>query len=243
MAGASELDSFVRKFVNLWKAGSHAKLHVETLDGDAFVNLQVGLGHALPEHGGHHGGGPSKQRRRIRRAAARKAKSTAEVAEEAAATASDVNGKVTAEEAVKADEKVAAEDSLDESGNLSCKYPASPIPQLDGTGDVKAKYELKIEAPEVVTHEDIVEAIDANFLGTLDDVNVEKNNFLRHFNVKKVTDDQSLLKIYTMVVNDDPIVTDIVEGWKERYKFDELAFKNYDYENIKIRVKEVKRLS
>ena len=80
---------------------------------------------------------------------------------------------------------------------------------------MKAKYELKIEAPEVVTHEDIVEAIDANFLGTLDDVNVEKNNFLRHFNVKKVTDDQSLLKIYTMVVNDDPIVTDIVEGWKE----------------------------
>ena len=49
MAGASELDSFVRKFVNLWKAGSHAKLHVETLDGDAFVNLQVGLGQALPD--------------------------------------------------------------------------------------------------------------------------------------------------------------------------------------------------
>ena len=72
---------------------------------------------------------------------------------------------------------------------------------------------------------------------------MEKNDILRQFIVKKVTHDQSMLKVYKMVVKDDPIATIIVEGWKQRYKFDELAFKNYDYENIKIRVKEVKRLA
>ena len=72
------------------------------------------------------------------------------------ATAIDANGKVTAAEAsLKVDEKVGAEYSLDETEKLICGYPAS--------GEVKAQLELKIEAPEVVTHEDVVEGIEANF--------------------------------------------------------------------------------
>ena len=66
MAGLSELDSFVRKFVLLWKSGCDAKLSVETEAGNAFVNLSVGLGKAaLPGHVdvGHRGGSPARQRR------------------------------------------------------------------------------------------------------------------------------------------------------------------------------------
>ena len=48
MADVSELDNFVRKFVHLWRAGSNAKLSVEAKAGEAFVNLSVGLGYAIP---------------------------------------------------------------------------------------------------------------------------------------------------------------------------------------------------
>ena len=70
MAVSDELDSFVRKFKSLWQSGCKAKLYVETEAGNAFVNLQVGLGQAPP--GQHHpvvdgqGGSPSKQRRKER---------------------------------------------------------------------------------------------------------------------------------------------------------------------------------
>ena len=82
------------------------------------------------------------------------------------------------------------------------------IPQLAGTGDEKANIEHKIEAPEVLTHEGVVEGIEANFRRMLDNINVEKNNVLRHFIVKKVTGEQSMIQVYKMVVNIDQIAND-----------------------------------
>ena len=70
--------------MSLWKSGCNAKLHVESEAGNAFVSLQVGLGHAhlldgSGQHvGGHRGGSPAKQRRRERREADRKVKGVAE---------------------------------------------------------------------------------------------------------------------------------------------------------------------
>ena len=100
------------------------------------------------------------------------------------ATASDANGKVTAEAALKVYE------------NLDVDIRLPQIPQLAGTGDEKANIEQKIEAPEVLTHEGVVEGIEANFRRMLDNINVEKNNVLRHFIVKKVTDEQSMIQVY-----------------------------------------------
>jgi hypothetical protein len=95
MAGPDELDKFVRKFMTLWQSGCDANLYVETMAGNAFVNLGVGLGQTHPyrgQHtGGHRGGGPAKQQRLERRAAARKA--TAAV-EKAALDANGEQGKV-----------------------------------------------------------------------------------------------------------------------------------------------------
>ena len=39
-----ELDSFVFKFKNLWRSGLQATLNVNTRDGLAWVQLEVGLG-------------------------------------------------------------------------------------------------------------------------------------------------------------------------------------------------------
>ena len=81
MASHFELDSFLRKFVNLWQSGYDAKLNIESKGGRVFVNLRVGLedGH-LGDHSHvvpHRGGGPAQQRRRSRREAERQEASAA----------------------------------------------------------------------------------------------------------------------------------------------------------------------
>ena len=48
MAGLDEMNNFVRKFVILWKAGKHASLKVDSKHGQAFVTLELDLGHPHP---------------------------------------------------------------------------------------------------------------------------------------------------------------------------------------------------
>lgn len=80
MVASSELDSFIRKFHQLWSAGYSAHLDVGTTAGQAWVGLRVQLGaensnqgtffpHPKPKKRF----GPSRIRRRNRRAAARAA--------------------------------------------------------------------------------------------------------------------------------------------------------------------------
>ena len=77
-----ELDSFVYKFHQLWKAGLTAHLDVDARAGQAWVGLRVQLGQvpgpphhqvypSKPSH--HHSRGPAYQRRQERRQAARTA--------------------------------------------------------------------------------------------------------------------------------------------------------------------------
>ena len=82
--GFCELDSFVKKFVSLWRSGCEANLQVQSRTGNAYVNLQLGLGqadvHVHPPaagDGGRRGGGPARQRRRTRREAERQSRSDA----------------------------------------------------------------------------------------------------------------------------------------------------------------------
>ena len=73
----TELDTFVLKFHQLWKAGHTAHLDLDTCAGKAWVGLRVQLGHVPgpPHHELHptfvkKKDTPSRQRRRARRAAA-----------------------------------------------------------------------------------------------------------------------------------------------------------------------------
>ena len=82
----NELDSFVKKFHQLWSAGHSAHLDLESHAGRAWVGLRVLLGPAPPGPLHHllhphqpqsfyrKPDSPSRQRRRDRRAAARKSK-------------------------------------------------------------------------------------------------------------------------------------------------------------------------
>ena len=72
-----ELNSFVAKFVGLWQNGIEANLHVSSRDGQAFINLQAGLGKApqspFPQYYHHYQHvSPSRLRRRKRREEERK---------------------------------------------------------------------------------------------------------------------------------------------------------------------------
>lgn len=77
----TEVDSFVRKFHQLWSQGITAHLDLDTHAGEAWVGLRVHLGHVPgPPHGPvfpspYKHVPPSRQRRRARREAERKNKS------------------------------------------------------------------------------------------------------------------------------------------------------------------------
>ena len=75
MASLPEINSFISKFVNLWKSGCEASLHLEARAGKAQINLQMGLGQVPPHPQKlvHRVPGPARQRRHQRRAEARKA--------------------------------------------------------------------------------------------------------------------------------------------------------------------------
>ena len=98
MAAHHELFNFVNKFLYLWKSGFEANLHVEAQNGQAFVNLQAGLGsfYQVPQkHLNRRKPGPSRLRRRQRRAAARQAAEEVPATEEEVVTEEETN---TAEE-------------------------------------------------------------------------------------------------------------------------------------------------
>ena len=135
MAGPQQFDSFLRKFVNLWESGYHAKLYVEAEAGNACVNLQLALGQAQPAHGGRHQAvGGSRQRRRERRETERKDKAEEAAAEEAA-TAKAAEEASAAEEAADA---IAAEEAADD----------KTAEEAEETGDAKATDEPRDEAAQ-----------------------------------------------------------------------------------------------
>jgi hypothetical protein len=114
MAGLRELNSFIGKFVSLWQAGHEANLHLNSIAGQAHVNLQVGLGKVQPLPHLRRVPGPARVRRRERRTEARHAAGEATSDRETAAesVAKEVH-EVTSEMAEEAVENVEAQHAID----------------------------------------------------------------------------------------------------------------------------------
>ena len=86
----TEVDTFVRKFYQLWKAGRTAHLDLDTHAGSAWVGLRLQLGHDVPgplHHQVHPSDqafrrvSPSRLRRRAQRLAAREKECSANATE------------------------------------------------------------------------------------------------------------------------------------------------------------------
>ena len=130
-----------------------------------------------------------------------------------------------------------AEDALE-------KVTDSPIPQIDGTSDSNICFEFKVEAHDSCTNDNILESIEANFLGCLDDEKVDKDAPIRELSVKESKDTPANpnIRIYEVKVMDNEIVKRIIESWNTPYTFDDLAFKKAVRDEIVINIKEVHRL-
>ena len=226
MAGASELDNFVRKFVLLWRAGRNAKLSVEAKAGEAFVNLSVGLGYATPVASAtrRRGGAPARQRRTERRAAERLSSSVE--AEKASDSGNDIN------------------EERDVSGQrLEQAAQSSPIPKVECAAEEAgyAIFDVKVDAHEKCCDSDVIEAIQENFFGELKERQIEKSDPMGDLSVVAVKGLLEEEKVYRIKVKDQMI--SVVEKWRTPYEFDDLAFNNAVYGEVSIKIKDVKRLS
>ena len=160
MAGYVELDKFVKKFLSLWEAGCDASLHVETRAGNAVVNLQVSADGA--SGGGCRRGSPSRQRRRQRREAERVEKLAA--AEEVDERVENVDQETSTEELSGKEEKLSEESKSRED---------------------LLEYELKIDAQGDCKNFDVMEAIEVNFDGILNDMKVSEDDVCRFLHIQK----------------------------------------------------------
>ena len=137
-----------------------------------------------------------------------------------------------------------AKKKTEEAEDASEKVTNSPIPQVDGPSDSNICYEFKVEAHETCTHEDILESIEANFLGCLDDEKIVKDAPIRYLDVRESKDNQigQNIRLYKVTVTDDEIVKKIIQSWNTPYTFDDLAFKNAVRDEIVIKIQAAKRL-
>ena len=115
----------------------------------------------------------------------------------------------------------------------------------------EAEYELKVEAHEKCTTEDIVEAVEANFLEALDRAKVDAQDPIRIFEFKKSEEKHVIrkikgefrnLQVFKIIIKETEAARNVIESWKDEYKFDDYAFKNSDCRTITIKVREVERL-
>ena len=127
MAGLQELNSFIGKFVNLWKGGFEASLNIQSKAGKGSINLQVELEEALPVRKCS----PSQLRRRERRAEARRLADEIDKAEEATAA---TNENTNAEEAIV--KKTAAVKAIDEKAR-SLETTAEKAASSNATKDLR----------------------------------------------------------------------------------------------------------
>ena len=143
MAGLEQLNSFVGKFISLWKLGIDASLEINSnAAGDARVTIQAGIGqaqqlhHPVPRE--QRVPGPARLRRRQRREDARKANAEQAKQEEAV--------EETDKEVCEVEPQL-VEETTDE--NLGSKADKTEIVTSDATSDV-SKIEAKVDEHSAV---------------------------------------------------------------------------------------------
>ena len=148
MASLPEINSFISKFVNLWKSGCKASLHLEASAGEAQINLQVGLGQfpPLPHIPVHRVPGPARQRRHQRRAEARKAADEAEAAAKNNAAQAQKEAEADRNDTEQVDYHEVTEDVIEDNQKVeAAKTTALVITEIsdssgDGSKDVTGEF-------------------------------------------------------------------------------------------------------
>ena len=226
-----ELDKFIQKFKSLCVSGSNARLVVQAEAESGIANISLSVDIRLDRHenvkvaeksrrNGAYGGSPSRQRRRARREAERLAKAAA--AAEAGNASDDV---VMIDHSQETIDKVQAEMSEQE-------------------------FDLSFDVQESVKHYDVLEAIEVNYGGSLDDRNVSTDDPCRLISCINVK--QEAVENYTDVgmktvtcrisVKKDENASHVINDWKKSSNFDDLAFRNAVRGSRQVMIREVKEI-
>ena len=94
----------------------------------------------------------------------------------------------------------------------------------------------------------MIKTLEANFHGTLSHPKEGDNKELNHLVIQNLNmeseceKDKRKLLNFKIAVKENVLATSITKSWRERYNFDELVFKNYNYKNRSIRIDKVKRI-
>ena len=103
--------------------------------------------------------------------------------------------------------------------------------------DNKAHFEVIVEAHEKCNNNDVIEAIQENFFVALDEKNVDKVDPVRHLIINQERlEDLKVRNKYKIIVRENEIATNILGS------FDDSPFKNAVHRDMKIKIKEVKRV-
>ena len=132
------------------------------------------------------------------------------------------------------------------------KFREKQAREASGKPDAAAaEYELKVQAHATCTTEDVIEAIETNFFGTLNDLDKAKSGVyedLKDMKVNKLEQKQVIrkidgefrnLQVYKVAIKDNDVARKVIESWNGGQVFDDYAFRKSDCKEIRIKIKEV----
>ena len=217
-----EINSFILKFKNLWRAGKNANLTIKSLAGKAHVSLNVELDDNPADLDQHQHGklrngsrnGPARQRRRLRRAAAPQAEKAEEAVTEEEAENATVDKESTeiSSVAVKAIVNQTTSATTDNvMGDL--------VDEFCSEEEYTTEIEEHLETFEVIYHDsgksenEILNETKNFLIQTFNFCKVKRED--RDFKVVKFEKFDGGLRIFLQVKN-IPAVIESVEGLKTR---------------------------
>ena len=109
----------------------------------------------------------------------------------------------------------------------------------------KIQYDLMVEADSNIKYYDIVEAIEVNYDGALDERDVDKDDPCRFINIYRLDQCEQDMKkncyMYRIHVENSATASSVIEDWTQQKNFDDLAFGNAIRDKLQVRIREVKR--
>ena len=260
MAGLIEIDSFVHKYKQLLSNGFKASLYLEADQGDVHVTFKASLGllsiqeKLLNGYGSH---SPRKRnlsylRRQERRRKLRQNNNArAEKAPSATDSENSVNdvlksGNICANaEEVFETKAVEANHCVINFGDKEDKQSV-----LDELKTEEVQYEVNIDVQEKVKNFDVIEAVEVNFDGGLNDLNIEPEDPSRYILVHKLnevayeTEDKMKWKscTYKILVKNVDAALNVIESWKKAHNFDDLAFRSAERDEKQVKIRDIRKI-
>ena len=121
---------------------------------------------------------------------------------------------------------------------------------LDELKTEEVQYEVNIDVQEKVKNSDVIEAVEVNFDGGLNDLNIEPEDPSRYILVHKLnevayeTEDKMKWKscTYKILVKNVDAALNVIESWKKAHNFDDLAFRSAERDEKQVKIRDIRKI-